>query len=745
MALLPALLALLLARDIPPAEVRATVWVRAGDRANGTGWVVDASSQWAVTAGHVVGDRETVEVYFLDCPLNHPITNRRHYITDRAGLHRRGLVAVGRVICRRDSADLALLALDRLPAAVPALPLSATPTSPCDACRSIGHRHDADHMWNLTAGRVRQVGRLPNGYFWAGRRIGAGVPLALLQAPIEAGESGSAVLNDAGQVIGMVSAVVNQGAGSALAIDVSEIRSLLADARKGLAPVPQSPKAPKQADARALAAATVWANPRATNGRAAGVLIDSARKLVLTSATAVGTVPVVDVIAPRWDGGRIVPEADAYRDLLGLRLSGQCVGGMVLARDLDRDLALVELDDVPQDLLPVILASGQPRMGERVASMGHPPGIELLWLYSGGAVRSVGSVPLGREQDRQSKVRASLLQLPHEAGTSGSPVVNASGELVGVVASHGAVRQDLAYAVTPDEIRAVLNAARPLWDPQTSGAWVTRGRLAERLNRPAAALAAFRRANEIAPNDPVVLVGHAALLAGAGQRPQALRLAEAAVAQRPASSVLAELAAVFMQIGHRDRAARLVEQALRADPRSVAALVLRARLQSGKAAMEDVSQALQFDPASASAYRVRAGLWDQTTTDGRRQAIADWNRVLELTPTDLEALAERARLLMTVNEPKKAVADWARLTELEPVRADYWTGLAQARFATGDRAGAAEALRSALRVEPGRMGEVFGLVRGLGNELRADNPRDRARAAEWDSLTLDRLAVWLPK
>jgi len=119
MPLLSALLALILSAVTPPVQVRATVWVRAGDRATGTGWVVDVDRRWVVTARHVVGDRDTVEVDFID----HPITDRRHYVADHADLRRRGLTAVGRVIRRHDNADLALLELDRLPAGVPALTL----------------------------------------------------------------------------------------------------------------------------------------------------------------------------------------------------------------------------------------------------------------------------------------------------------------------------------------------------------------------------------------------------------------------------------------------------------------------------------------------------------------------------------------------------------------------------------------------------------------------------------------------
>jgi S1-C subfamily serine protease/regulator of sirC expression with transglutaminase-like and TPR domain len=745
MALVSFLFGLLLTCHVPSAQVRATVWVRAGDRANGTGWVVDAGRQWAITARHVVADRDTVEVYFLDQALAGPITDRRHYIADRADLQRRGLTATGRVIRRSDNADLALLELDRLPAGVPDLPLATESARPGDDCRSVGHRHDAELLWTLTAGRVRQIGRLPEGYFWAGRRIGAGVSLVVLQAPIAAGESGAAVVNDSGRVVGLVSAVVNQTPGSAIAIDVSEVRSMLADARGTPAPPPRSTDTATRPDAQALAAGAVWIRPRATNGRAAGVLVDADRRLVLTSATAVGSEPVVEVVAPRWYLGRLVPEANTYRDLLGFRLSGHCVSGVVLARDLDRDLALIELDSVPPDLSPVGIASTTPRMGDPVACMSHPTGIDLLWMYSAGTVRSIGSVSMGRDSSESAKVRAELLQLPQQEGASGAPVVNASGQLVGIVAARGAARQDLAYAAVPEEVRAFLKTARPLFDPRTSAEWTARGQLMSRLGRHTAALEAYRKAGELAPDDPAVAANSAIALTEIGRREEALRLAEAALNRKPAPPTLAELAEVYLRNGQRTRAAELVDRALKLDPRTAAAFVIRARLSTRQDAMDAIAEALQIDPGLIAAYRIRAGLRDQTTNEGRREAISDWGRVLELSPTNLEALRDRARLFAAVKEPKKAVGDWTRRVELDALNPENWIGLARASFAAGDRSGAAESLRGAVRVDSTRAGEAFGVVRELARELEEDNPADRERIAEWRSLALTRLAALLPE
>jgi tetratricopeptide (TPR) repeat protein len=494
-----------------------------------------------------------------------------------------------------------------------------------------------------------------------------------------------------------------------------------------------------------LAAATVWVRPRSTDGRAAGVLIDAERKLVLTSAAAVGSEPVVELVAPRRYLGLIVSERHAYRDLLGLRLGGTCLSGVVLAHDPDRDLALVELDAVPEDLKPAALAPTAPRTGEPVATMSHPTGIDLLWLFAGGTVRAVGSVAVGRDSGESPRVRAALLQLPHQDEASGGPVVNAAGELVGVVAARGAARQDVAYAAVPEEIRAFLKTAGPMFEPKTAAEWTSRGRYLLRRNRLPAALDAFGKASELAPNDAAAAAGRASVLAAAGRRADAVRAAETALSRKPGSAILAEMAGIFMQTGERNRAAESVDRALKLDPRNAGALAVRARLRSGAGAIEDVAVAIDIDPGLADAYRVRAGLHDATDNEGRRQAIADWGRVLELSLTDLEALRERAQLFVAVREPKKAVGDWSRVTELEPLRAGNWIGLARARFAAGDRPGAADALRSALRVDASRVAEVFEIVREMARQLEEDNPGDTERVAEWRSTSLTRLAAWLPK
>jgi S1-C subfamily serine protease len=727
------------------AAVAATVWIRAGDRAVGAGWVVDVKQRWILTARHVVADRERVEVFYLDHLDGRPITHRDHYLKNRDELRKRGRIATGRVVKSRDVADLALIRVDEMPKDAVELRLAARPAQFGDPCFLVGHRHDAELLWNRTDGRVRQLGRLSDGYFWAGKKLGANVPVLLIQAPIELGESGAALLNEAGDVIGLVSAVSNRTPGLAIAIDLKEILGLLAEARQDNQFVSDTSGVEKRADVAALRTSSVWVRPKATEGRAAGVLIDRKRGLILTTASAVGGDDVVDVVAPKRDRGRIVAEAAEYRDLLGLRLSGHCVQGVVLTRDPIRDLALIELDRVPDGLDSIPLGASV-KLGDRVSALSHPTAEELLWLFVAGSVRSVGKVTLRRDGgDDSVKVITSMLQLPHQGSASGGPVVNERGELIGVLASREGARQELAYAATPDEIREMLKSARPLCKPESATEWHARALYLEHRGRGVAALAAHAEGAALAAKDSLILAARARALAEGGHADLARKAIERAAAfteRMPEAD--AELARACAALTQRDKAAEHVQFALKRNPKLADALVTRAGLTSGRDALADLEEALFLDPKCVRAYRLRAERHDPKDPEYRQKALADLNRAIELSPYETAARARRAGLFVDAKEFKKAVADWSRLTELQPMQADHWLGLADAQFLAGDRSASTRSLAAVVRVDPGRMSEVFKAIQGNARRLEEDNSADVQRIADWYATGLREVSPWLP-
>ncbi|HJZ93107.1 MAG TPA: trypsin-like peptidase domain-containing protein, partial [Gemmataceae bacterium] len=615
------------------------------------------------------------------------------------------------------------------------------------ACRSVGHRHDSEHLWQLTTGRVRQLGRLETGYFWAGKRMGVGAPVVMIQSPIEAGESGSALLDHSGKVIGVVSAVANRVPGTAIAIDASAVRGLLADARKQAPAVP-GPVAEAASPVRMALRATIWVRPQSTERSAAGVIIDLNRRLALTSAAAVGADEVVDLVAPRWDANRLVAESAAYADLLGLRLSGHCVRAAVLARDPGRELALLQLESAPKTLDALTVADGDPRAGDRVDAVSHPVGVELRWLASAGTVRSIGKVALqdgpGNDVPRPN---TAILQLPHLGSSSGGPVVNARGELVGILAAREGPRQELAYAAATAEVLEFLRGARPLAKPATAAEWYGLAQLAVRGRLPEMALAAFDEAAKLAPSDPEILARYAIALQA--YKPERIdrareltRQAAGVSGRKPAAD--AAVAEAFRVLGDRDAATRHVEAALKADAKLVAALVTRARLVSGREAARDLDEALDLDPSCADAYCERAALQDVTTTEGRQRALADLGRAIELQPRNVNAIARRGQLFLESKEFKKAVADFARLTEIEPLNSSSWESLSRAQLLLGDEAAATASLVALIRIEPGKTGRAFAAIRARAAERLADDPGNGAAVVSWFERSLTGVRPVLP-
>jgi Trypsin-like peptidase domain len=122
-----------------------------------------------------------------------------------------------------------------------------------------------------------------------------------------------------------------------------------------------------------------------------------------------------------------------------------------VAHDEAQDLVVLAID---ADGLPALrLAAERVAVGERVIAIGHPQGLENT--VSDGLVSAV------REQ-----VGGDVLQIsaPISLGSSGGPVLNERGEVVGVTTSTNRLGQNLNFAAPADRLRPLLRvrARRPV-------------------------------------------------------------------------------------------------------------------------------------------------------------------------------------------------------------------------------------------------------------------------------------------
>jgi serine protease Do len=96
----------------------------------------------------------------------------------------------------------------------------------------------------------------------------------------------------------------------------------------------------------------------------------------------------------------------------------------LLARDPDVDLALLSIDAT--DLTPLKPVSVSPRVGEMVFAFGHP------WGQRNAVTRGIVSALVSAQNRRGDKLPVIRSDAPLAPGNSGGPLVNASGEVVGI-------------------------------------------------------------------------------------------------------------------------------------------------------------------------------------------------------------------------------------------------------------------------------------------------------------------------
>lgn len=134
------------------------------------------------------------------------------------------------------------------------------------------------------------------------------------------------------------------------------------------------------------------------------------------------------------------------------RPDGSEAEATLVAFDPERDLAVLSSPDLGLPALPV----GESDIDQRGAVFGHPGGgdLELSPFVTRQRIRATGTDIYGNPgTERDVLVLASSL----EPGDSGSPLVDTTGQVVGVAFAIAPDRDGVAYALSTDELNAVLD------------------------------------------------------------------------------------------------------------------------------------------------------------------------------------------------------------------------------------------------------------------------------------------------
>lgn len=123
----------------------------------------------------------------------------------------------------------------------------------------------------------------------------------------------------------------------------------------------------------------------------------------------------------------------------------------VLNHDVDHDLLLLRV--AARDLAPLPLGdSAKVRVGERVVAIGHPLGLGNT--VSDGLVSAVRKI--------SPKLTVLQVSAPISPGSSGGPLLNDAGEVIGISTLIVAQGQNLNFGMPVNQLKAMLTTGKPV-------------------------------------------------------------------------------------------------------------------------------------------------------------------------------------------------------------------------------------------------------------------------------------------
>jgi hypothetical protein len=193
-----------------------------------------------------------------------------------------------------------------------------------------------------------------------------------------------------------------------------------------------------------------------------GVLIDADRRLVVTNYHVVQGCPAVNVVFTHFEEGKLTTDRRFYLD----HLKQYGIKAKVTVCDPRRDLALVELESLPDKRPALPLAAESAQAGQQVHSIGNPSASSALWVYTSGTVRQVYAKTIRLIQGFSVNATVVETQSPVNPGDSGGPLVNDDGKLVAVNESTVLNAVLISDSIDVSELKQLLKGSNKTVDPR---------------------------------------------------------------------------------------------------------------------------------------------------------------------------------------------------------------------------------------------------------------------------------------
>jgi tetratricopeptide (TPR) repeat protein len=342
----------------------------------------------------------------------------------------------------------------------------------------------------------------------------------------------------------------------------------------------------------------------------------------------------------------------------------------VLYVDLENDLALLKVEGKGFPFVRMGDANGL-LVGERVYVIGSPQGLENT--ISEGILSGIREI--------SSKKRILQMTAPISPGSSGGPVFNAKGEVVGVATFLIEENQNLNFAL-PINLIAPGLSKKDLVSPrdacqvdftQTSACYFNQGVAYGTLGEYNRAAEALTKALTIDPKKVEIYVGLGAIYANLGRYQEALdMLTEALKSQPEEPALLDTLGAVYGQMGKYREALAEFEKStsVKADnPVAYYGLATTyAKMNRYREAVKAAKQAVELDPESTQ-FRGFLG-FAYTKLNMANEAAAAFKAAIRLDPEDPKMHFGLGKAYVLMGERASALEEYKMLKKVDPKSAN---------------------------------------------------------------------------